>query len=82
MTQHHAQPEGDDSRPYLFGGLAIIGVGLVVLLQDGALREKCRHVLQDPEVRDACREVVASAVAKSRSGVSNGDTAALSSSAY
>lgn len=82
MAQDNAQPEGDGSRPYLFVGLAIIGVGLVVLLQDGPLREDCRHVLLDPEFRGACREVVATAVAKLHSGVGNGDSAALSSSAY
>ena len=82
MTQDNAQPEGAVSRPYLFVGLAIICVGLVVLLQDRPLRDECRHVLLDPKFRGACREGVATAVAKLHSGVGNGDSAALSSSAY
>lgn len=65
MTQDNARPVRDESRPFLFGGLAIIGVGLAVLLRAPAVREACRRVLQDPEVSDACREVVARVVARS-----------------
>lgn len=82
MTQTNAQPEGDHTRTYLIAGLAVIGLGLGLLLQDSLVRENCRRVLRDPKFRGACRDAVVTAVASSPSEVGDGATAVLSPSAY